>query len=248
MNRRWVDAQTLEVGGVEYVCAPALRGGFASTPHRFCLVKPRESVEAYLGFLTRLRPRHVIEVGVFHGGSLALVSDVSGPDRIVGIDIGAGSAALEGFLEHRNRSGAVGLHFGVDQADGDRLRRIADDEFGGEPLDLVVDDASHLLGPTRATFDALFPLLRPGGVYPIEDWWWAHADSGESLRPDEPSLATLVLELVLAAAAAPGIVAHVEADRHWTLVERGEASIGSGSFSLRSLLGPRARGLLSGEA
>jgi hypothetical protein len=37
-------------------------------------------------------------------------------------------------------------------------------------LDLVIDDASHLLGPTRSSFNVLFPLLRPGGVYVIEDW------------------------------------------------------------------------------
>jgi predicted methyltransferase len=35
-------------------------------------------------------------------------------------------------------------------------------------LDLVVDDTSHL-GPTRASFNTLFPRLRPGGVYVIED-------------------------------------------------------------------------------
>lgn len=245
MAGRWIDDQTLEVDGVEYVCAPALRGGFASTPERFCLVKPRESVEAYVELLERLSPRSVIEVGMFHGASLALASDVARPDRIVGVDIGEDREALRGFLESRGRSTDVGLHFGVDQADSERLRRIAGDEFGGTALDLVVDDASHLLGPTRATFDALFPLLRPGGVYLIEDWWWAHADPGESLRPDEPSLAALVLELVLAAAAAPGVVAHVEADRHWALIRRGGATIEPGRFSLRSLLGPRARALLS---
>ena len=42
------------------------------------------------------------------------------------------------------------------------------------PLDLVVDDASHLYGPTKASFEILFPLLRPGGLYLIEDWAWDH--------------------------------------------------------------------------
>jgi hypothetical protein len=42
------------------------------------------------------------------------------------------------------------------------------------PLDLVIDDASHIYGPTKASFQALFPLLRPGGLYLIEDWAWAH--------------------------------------------------------------------------
>ena len=64
----------------------------------------------------------------------------------------------------------VHAYYGVDQGDAATLRRIVADEFGGEPLDLVIDDASHLLDPTRSSFNVLFPLLRPGGVYVIEDW------------------------------------------------------------------------------
>ena len=41
-------------------------------------------------------------------------------------------------------------------------------------IDLVVDDASHLYEQTKATFAMLFPLVRPGGNYVIEDWSWAH--------------------------------------------------------------------------
>jgi len=64
------------------------------------------------------------------------------------------------------------LFFGVDQADRARVAAIARDEFRGAPLDLVVDDASHGLDETRVSFETLFPLLRPGGVYVIEDWNW----------------------------------------------------------------------------
>ena len=41
-------------------------------------------------------------------------------------------------------------------------------------LDLVVDDASHTYEETKASFEILFPLLQPGGIYLIEDWSWAH--------------------------------------------------------------------------
>ena len=44
-----------------------------------------------------------------------------------------------------------------------------------EPLDLVLDDASHALDPTRASFEVLFPRLAPGGLYAIEDWNADHA-------------------------------------------------------------------------
>lgn len=39
-------------------------------------------------------------------------------------------------------------------------------------LDLVVDDASHMLSETLSSFEQFFPLLRPGGLYIIEDWSW----------------------------------------------------------------------------
>ena len=64
------------------------------------------------------------------------------------------------------------------------LRELADE------LDLVVDDASHTYEETKASFEFLFPLLRPGGIYVIEDWSWAHHPNYQS--PDAPfSKATL---------------------------------------------------------
>ena len=52
------------------------------------------------------------------------------------------------------------------------LARRVDAAFGNRPLDLVMDDASHLGPQTRASFETLFPRLRAGGLYIIEDWSW----------------------------------------------------------------------------
>ena len=60
--------------------------------------------------------------------------------------------------------------YGVDQSDRARLHQIVADDLGGEPIDVVFDDCSHLLDLTSASFDALFPFVRPGGIYVIEDW------------------------------------------------------------------------------
>ena len=38
------------------------------------------------------------------------------------------------------------------------------------PCDLIIDDASHSGPATRAAFDILWPCVRPGGYYVIEDW------------------------------------------------------------------------------
>ena len=65
------------------------------------------------------------------------------------------------------------IYWGVNQGNPEQLRKIVKEEFSG-PLDLVIDDASHMYSLTKTSFETLFPLLRPGGIYIIEDWAWAH--------------------------------------------------------------------------
>jgi hypothetical protein len=67
--------------------------------------------------------------------------------------------------------GRVTTHWGVRQDDPDKLQRILEDRLS--PLDLVVDDASHMRKPTVRSFELPFPHVRPGGFYIIEDWAWA---------------------------------------------------------------------------
>jgi hypothetical protein len=153
-------------------------------------------------------------------------------------------------------------HYGVDQADRARLREIVRREIGDRPIDLVVDDASHLYLPTLATFEVLFPLLRPGGRFVIEDWRWQHKvdagvrsmiTSGEPVpdhiraairrrvaetaatgfvRPDPFS--RLVVELVLARACGD-VVAELTVDDSWVVVRRGPGELDPDSFRLRDL-------------
>ena len=85
------------------------------------------------------------------------------------------SPDLRDYVAREGLEDVVRVYDDVDQADRGRLAEIVDEEFGDEPLDFVLDDCSHLYEPTRASFNELFPRLRPGGIYTIEDWRWAHA-------------------------------------------------------------------------
>ena len=237
---------SFEIDGIEYVCCPFLRGGFPSTPGRFCLVKPRATTDAYVRLLRDLAPRRVVEVGVADGASLALAADVARPEKLVGIDRRDGpTVAIDDFIAQRGMGDTVSVHWGVDQVDAARLGAIMDSEFGGAALDLVVDDASHLLSATRYTFNALFPRLRAGGTYLIEDWWWAHADPSESLLPGEVPLTVLIFELLLACAYKPGVVSAVAASRDWALVTRGSEALAPQAFDLATCYGPRGRALIA---
>jgi predicted methyltransferase len=63
----------------------------------------------------------------------------------------------------------IKTYWGANQGNSTRLREIVHTEFQ-ESLDLVIDDASHMYALTKKSFETLFPLLRPGGLYIIEDW------------------------------------------------------------------------------
>jgi hypothetical protein len=79
------------------------------------------------------------------------------------------------------------------------LEDIVRNELANE-LDLVVDDASHTYEQTKASFEILFPLLQPGGIYLIEDWSWAHHpnyQSPDAPRFERPALSNLLFEQIM---------------------------------------------------
>jgi cephalosporin hydroxylase len=106
----------------------------------------------------RDRPVTMLEVGVAQGGSLEMWRHFFGPSAtIYGVDINPDCA--ERFdPPNEVRIGS--------QADPAFLRRVVE-EAG--PPDIILDDGSHVASHQRATFDALFPLLKVGGLYMIED-------------------------------------------------------------------------------
>jgi predicted O-methyltransferase YrrM len=214
-----------------------------STPEEMVLAKTRSNIERCLEAYRDLRPVNAIELGIYEGGSVALLATLCRPGRLVALDLDPEPRlALEEVLRRQGLEGSVALHYGVDQADRARLTEIVEQEFEG-PLDLVIDDASHLVAQTRASFNLLFPRLRPGGLYAIEDWAWAHT-SAPGLLPDQPPLSQLVFELVVASATASEAITSVEVNRELTLVRRGPQPLDPEHFDLRDLVDDRARGLL----
>lgn len=178
-------AQTMVEDGLELVVAPL---GGTPPVDRLVLVKPLEAVEAYRAVLARHPQPRLVELGIAFGGSVAFFALAARPSAMVAVDLLQERVALlDQVLADRRLSDVVRLRYGVDQADRDRLRAIVLEELGDDPLDLVIDDASHLYGPTVASFEVLFPLLRPGGEYLIEDWTsdhLIHRFLTEALRDD----------------------------------------------------------------
>ena len=244
MEGHWKDKQTFIVDDVEFVASTT--GRFGSTRDRFCLVKRADLVDRYVRLLDRTSPETIVELGILQGGSTALLALLAEPHDLIAIEKSPEEVqALEDFIRDRNLTDVVHTHYGVDQADTDAVTSAVQRAIGSGEIDLVVDDASHLVGPTRVSFNALFPRLRPGGHYVIEDWSWAHIGYGSHL-PDEEPLTTVVFELIMALPTRPGIIDDMYIDRDLAIIRRGSAPLTPGEFDLSDCYTARARALLTG--
>jgi hypothetical protein len=101
---------------------------------------------------------HVLEIGIYSGGSLDMWRDYFGPKAIIyGVDIAPECRSYE--------SDGIKIFIG-DQADRSFWR-----EFRQRVpmLDIVIDDGGHQPAQQIASLEELLPILRPGGVYFCED-------------------------------------------------------------------------------
>jgi predicted O-methyltransferase YrrM len=173
----WTADNQLTVRGTDFAAVEFGQGGGGSrSPGALRIYKSRDQIEAYVELVTAVAPSRVVELGIKAGGSAALLAQLARPSKLVAVDIEPRPvAALETFLDAHGLRDTVRPYYGVDQADRRRLTAIVEEELGAEPLDLVIDDASHLPEPTKASFEVLFPRLRRDGLFVIKDWSWAHA-------------------------------------------------------------------------
>jgi hypothetical protein len=118
----------------------------------------------------------LIELGIggYHfpdrgGAGLKMWADYFRHARIAGVDI----HTKTGLSTYQIRI------FQGSQNDPELIQQIIDQD--GRPS-IVVDDASHMNNLTIRSFELLFPLLVPGGVYCVEDiessWWEEHGFDG----------------------------------------------------------------------
>ncbi|MBI5276261.1 MAG: class I SAM-dependent methyltransferase [Burkholderiales bacterium] len=117
----------------------------------------------YLSFYERffepLRGRDItlLEIGVLNGASLKVWEAYFPRARIIGADIEPGSAGLA-----RER---VTIEI-IDQSNLEDLVRLG---MRHGPFDIVIEDGSHLWEHQVTTLRTLFPFVRDGGYYVVED-------------------------------------------------------------------------------
>lgn len=201
----------------------------------FLFYKIKSLVDQYAKFWSRrenFRARNILELGMWDGGSVAFWFEYFNPDKQVGVDLQQkeDSQYFKRYKSSRGLDQRIRTYWGTDQGDSARLREIVQAEFEGS-LDLVIDDASHIYDLTKRSFETLFPLLRPGGLYVVEDWAWGHWS--EFQAPSHPwsnqtPLTRLIFELVAAAGswenkgASESLISNISVFQGFAVVERGE--------------------------
>jgi predicted O-methyltransferase YrrM len=123
----------------------------------------------------RGRPVRVLEIGVFHGGSLRMWRNYFGPrSTIIGLDINPACASLA----------AEGIEVLIgDQKDRDFLRHL---RATTAPFDILLDDGGHRPEQQIAAFEELYAHIDANGVYICEDLhanYWSDYGGGVG-RPD----------------------------------------------------------------
>lgn len=113
----------------------------------------------------------VCEIGVWRGDSLRMWQTLFPAGVVVGVDIAPTAVWPEGTVRV------------VCSQDSPQMPELVAD-YG--PYDLIVDDGCHLGQPTKDAFGLLWPLVKSGGRYVVEDWmvsfWPSWADKRPSMR------------------------------------------------------------------
>jgi SAM-dependent methyltransferase len=141
------------------VTAPTLEELFDRGTGERCS-KWRHYFEIYERYLARFRGTECsyLEIGVAKGGSLDLFQEYLGDRaRIVGVDMNPDCK--------RHARDGIEVLIG-DQADPAFMNGAVAPKG---PFDIIIDDGGHIPDQQLVSFFALFPQLKEGGIYLVED-------------------------------------------------------------------------------
>lgn len=124
----------------------------------------------------------LLEIGAKKGKSLnTWMQYFSNPGAIHSIAYRADvvAARAEACAQMSEDACSILKIFDLDQSDRGGLRMLCSNEALG--WDIVIDDGSHLPRHQLISFEELFPHVRPGGLYVIEDIESSYVDDGTAI-------------------------------------------------------------------
>ena len=129
---------------------------------------------------------------------------VGGTTSVAGYETSSGGASLRMWRDYFPRATVVGIDIHHKNVHGSRIQfeqgsqddpaflRSVCERHG--PFDVVIDDGSHIGRHQIASFQTIFPALRAGGVYVVEDLETAYREDYEGGLPGTPETATHLLK------------------------------------------------------
>lgn len=156
---------------VEYMDELAIRFDPGNTSGKSS--KVHNYVEAYANYFHHRRnePIKLLEIGIHKGHSVQLWENYFPQGDLHFMDI-----RFDDIEYHSKRS----HYYLADQANVDDLNRVIH-ETGG-CFDVIIDDGGHWMNQQITSFIHLFPHVKSGGLYIIEDlhtsYWQGHGEEG----------------------------------------------------------------------
>lgn len=142
--------------------------------------------EFYQEYFDKLAELHekpkILEIGIANGESLKMYDEFfQNKAEIYGVD-----TVEKGHLFPANKSIKT---LRGDILKADTIEKIKN--FAGEGFDIIIDDGGHTMEQQQKALLNLWPLLKPGGYFVIED---LHTSSIEDYNPDKTTSTLLMLK------------------------------------------------------
>jgi cephalosporin hydroxylase len=126
-----------------------------------------EELCAIAGILIAARPKHILEIGVYGGGSFALWCSLASGKKI-GIDSGSiGGPIHQRIADFQSRFADVEIIRGDSHHEDTKQRVLA--LLQGEPLDFLFLDGDHTLPGVSLDYEMYAPLVRSAGWIGFHD-------------------------------------------------------------------------------
>ncbi len=212
---------------------------YQTTKDYAVIVKHPDDFFAMIDLIRSIVPKTIFEFGIFQGGSALLWAKLFGA-RYCGLDALPDKPILHEWVQRLGLSEQVSLNFSSLQNDKAKIDHLFSTHFGGEQIDLIVDDCSHVYDWSRQSFEYSFDHLRPGGVYILEDWHWAHAAGDlwqkERIWSDKKALSNLLFELIMLFGSRPDLIERIDIHPRYAVIRKSATAPRIGPLSLDDLI------------
>jgi predicted O-methyltransferase YrrM len=231
-------ASEFELDGLLFVCDFTTHLSRETNEQRIIIAKSPGLIDSLYKHLVVIKPETMLEIGVAQGGSAFLYTSLLNLSKYVGLDIRREDSKVFTLLKEKYGPDRVKLYYQTSQTDKPRIAQICHNEFGGR-CDVVIDNGSHEYEASLQTVEVALPHLRPGGLYIVEDWGWAHwqgdkwQDRKKGYNLDKPALSNLVFELIMLCASRPDILSYGVIEKGFAVFQRGTSELDWRKFKLK---------------